>query len=450
MAGFGIDGIVSGLDTAALIDSLMAVEAGPQRLLATKQVKADKTVSALQSLNTKVASLAAAAEKAAKASSYQTYTATSSGTGATATASETAQPGSVSFRVDAVAQSQIAMFTLPSDLAQGESFTLTAGEKSFTITPATASMADVLAAINKSPAGIKAVGIRTNDAGDYAIQLTGTETGSGASFEMFRGSAETGTRLVGADEVTRAAADAKITLKLGTATSELTSATNTFENLMTGTDVVVSAVTKLDEDDVTVTVAQDAASVKAMAKAIVTNLNLVLSEIASYTKSSTSTAADGASIVTGGTLSGDSTVRALQQNILAQGSASVGGVSPSSIGIVLGRDGTFTFDEEAFAAAVAKDPGALERMLSGVAANVGSVAAASSDKTTGTLTQKIQTEQSVSKDLANRIADWDDRLVSRRAALQKTYTAMEVTLSSLTAQQNWLTQQIESLNSSSS
>lgn len=448
MAGFGVDGIVSGLDTKALIDALMSAEAGQQRLLATKQAKVDKTASALQSLNVKVASLASAAQKAATATSYRAYTASSSATGVTATAGATAQPGSVSFRVDAVAESQVAVFRLPADLAEGESMTLSSGGKTFTITPASTSIADVLKAINASDAGINAVGIKADDDGGYAVQLTGTTTGSAASFELFRGGDTTGVQLVGADQITRASADAKISLKLGSTTSQLTSSTNTFTGLMTGTDVVVSSVTKADDAEVTVTVKQDTAAVSAMAKALVNNLNTVLSEITSFTKSSTTTSDDGRTVVSGGTLSGDPAVRALQQSVLERGSASVDGVSPSVAGIVISRDGTFTFDESAFTAAFAKDPAAVERLLTGVATNVKTAADTASDKSTGTLTQKIQSSQSVSKDLADRISDWDDRLVMRRATLQKTYTAMEVALSSLSAQQSWLDQQLKSLTSS--
>ena len=72
-----------------------------------------------------------------------------------------------------------------------------------------------------------------------------------------------------------------------------------------------------------------------------------------------------------------------------------------------------------------------------------------SDKFDGSLTKVITGQQSVVKDLTAQIANWDDRLSSRRTQLQKTYTALEVALSSLTAQQSWLTSQISSLNKSS-
>ena len=51
--------------------------------------------------------------------------------------------------------------------------------------------------------------------------------------------------------------------------------------------------------------------------------------------------------------------------------------------------------------------------------------------------------------LADRIADWDDRLAMRQATLERTYTAMEVALSTLTSQQAWLSAQIEQLNANS-
>ena len=57
MAGFGIDGIISGLDTTSLINALISAEAGPQRILANKRTAAESLITAWQSLNTKIAAL---------------------------------------------------------------------------------------------------------------------------------------------------------------------------------------------------------------------------------------------------------------------------------------------------------------------------------------------------------------------------------------------------------
>ena len=62
MASMGIDGIVSGLDTTALINSLMQAEAMPQTLLKSKVTTAGTFISALQSLNTRISSFGDAAK----------------------------------------------------------------------------------------------------------------------------------------------------------------------------------------------------------------------------------------------------------------------------------------------------------------------------------------------------------------------------------------------------
>ncbi len=48
--------------------------------------------------------------------------------------------------------------------------------------------------------------------------------------------------------------------------------------------------------------------------------------------------------------------------------------------------------------------------------------------------------------MGTRIEDWDRRLAVRKEGLQRTYAALEVTMSNLTSQSNWLAGQLETLN----
>ena len=106
MATMGIDGLVSGLDTTSLITQLMQAEAMPQTLLKSKVTATQTFITALQGLNTRVASLADAAKSAAKTESWDAVTAASSGKSVTATASTSAQASSLSFTVDRLATAQ--------------------------------------------------------------------------------------------------------------------------------------------------------------------------------------------------------------------------------------------------------------------------------------------------------------------------------------------------------
>jgi len=454
-----IDGIVSGLDTTALIDSLITLQAGQQSLLAQKKSTASSLVTALQALNTKVASLAEHAGSATKATSWNAVKAAVAQTGATsvgatATVRDGAQLGTLSFRVSAVAQSQASLVELPTTFASDTpSFTVTRAGESVTVTAASSSVPDLVEAFNASGTGVRATAVKVNvlDAGGnatgettYRLQLTGTETGTANAFTV----SHDGTDL--ALDTVRAAGDSSITLFPGTSAEQtLTSGSTTFEGVMTGIDLTVTAVTKDDAANLTLDVTRDQAAARSLASGLVTNLNTVLSEITSRTATTTSTASDGGTVVTGGLFSGNSTVRLLQQNVLAQASLPVNGISPSDVGIVIAKDGTFTFDQTVFDAAMAKDPEKVAAVVQGVAARLAETAGAASDKVSGTLTLSITAQQDTVKDLTSRIADWDDRLAVRRASLEKLYATLETTLSGLQSQANYLASYLTSTTTSS-
>ncbi len=243
------------------------------------------------------------------------------------------------------------------------------------------------------------------------------------------------------------AKDASVTLWAGTAAAQtITSASNTFTDLLPGVDVTVSQPTT---DPVTVTVARDTTKAQSVASGLVDALNAVTSYYASNTAvTSTTSPTTGTTSTTAGVLSGDGTTRDVVQRLTATMSAPVNGKSPSSIGIVITKDGSFTFDATAFQNALASDPAGTQAVLSGVAANVGAAATAASDKYNGSITTSITGQQSVAKDLTTQIDNWTDRLTLRRATLQAQYSALETSLSKLQSQSSWLSSQLASTSTS--
>ena len=473
MATFGIDGLVSGLKTSDLITQLMQVEAAPQTLLKSKQTGVKSFVTGLQALNTKVASLAENAAKVAKPASWNAFAAASSATSVTAKAGETAQAGSVSFTVDAVAKAQVSVSNVTLDnstLVTGmpPSVTVRGGDGTLvTVEPTSGSLQDIAKAINAAAdAGIKATVVRVSggDNPTYRLQFTGTTTGTDGAFAVYAGTTSAvETALAAGDggaslaamrldttSVT-AATDAQITLWEGTAAEQTyTQSSNTFSGLLTGVDVTVSKVTAADEDPVTVTVARDTDALKKLASGLVGALGVVLSEISSRTAVTTTTNSDGTTSVTGGLFTGDSAVRGIQQQLVEAASYPVNDISPSTVGFKLGKDGSFTFDEATFTAALAEDPAKVQTVISGLADRLATVAKASSDKYDGSLTLKIQGQERLVKDMGTQIEDWDRRLAVRKESLQRTYSALEVTLSNLNSQSSWLASQLSSLSASSS
>lgn len=460
MASLGIDGLASGLDTTSIISQLMKIEAAPQTLLKSKQSTAQNVSTALTSLNAKVKSLAESAEKAATASNWKSFTATSSSTAATATASTSATAGTLTFSVDAVASKQVSLsnaVTTGAGLTATNPPTITvkkADGSYASVTAASNSLTDMARAINDGDTGVNATVVQVSGGATptYRLQFTAESSGTDGAFEVY--AADEATVIGGGvtrldSSVVTTPTDATVTLWKGSSYEQTyTQSSNTFSGLMTGVDVTVAKTTAVGEN-VTVTVGTDPSSVKSLASGLVSQLNLVLSEISSRTASTTTTNSDGTTSVTGGLLSGDSAVRTLQSQITQAGSYPIGSSSPTQYGIELKRDGTFEFDEEVFTAALNENPEATAEFIQSLAARVQEVGESQSDAYTGTLTLKIQSQDSLVKDYSTQIADWDIRLALRQESLQKTYSALEVTLSSLQSQSSWLASQLSSLSTSS-
>lgn len=458
-SSLAIDGLVSGLKTTDLINSLMSVEGVPQTLLKNKLTSTNSFISSLQTINGLVQTLATKAKDAAKATSLDLFTATSSSPGVTAVTGANASAGSISFTVGSTASAQVgvtAAMATWSSAAQPLTIVGADGTKT-TVTPASGSLDDTVSAINKSGAGVTATRVSAGTDADgnklYRLQLTSAKTGASGAFQLYRGTADevtagTATNVlteVGAALVTQAK-DASVTLWAGTAAAQtVTSTTNTFTDLVPGLSVTVSQPTT---DPVTLTVAQDSTKAQAVASGLVDAMNAVAAYYKSNTSvTSTTSATDGTTTTTAGVLMGDATTRDVVQRLSSTMSAPVDGKSPSSIGIVITKDGDFTFDADAFQKALATDPQGTQAVLSGVAANVGAAATAASDKYDGSITTSITGQQAVAKDLNTQIDSWTDRLTARRAALQTQYAALETSLSKLQSQSSWLASQLASTSS---
>lgn len=455
--GMAVDGLISGLNTTSLIDNLMQAEAIPQTLLKNKVTDSTNFITAMQALNAKVATLADSAGKLAAPAGTDLHTATSSSSAVTATAGTGAVDGTIDFTVDQLAQSEV-MVTGPLTQWPDQPPTLTfvaADGTTTQVTAASASLADVAAAINQAGVGVTATQVAagldpTTGQPLYRLQLSSTKTGAAGAFTAYRGTpadvtAGTATNLLsdpGAAQV-RQAQDAQLTLWAGTGAAQtVTSATNTFTDVLPGVSVSVTAASTTP---VTLTVARDDKSLAAAANSLVTSVNDILTFISQKQAVATSTDTAGGTVVTGGVFTGDSTTRDVNQQLVDAVISPIGGVSPSAYGINITRDGTVTFDQDAFTTAMAADPATVKSALATIAQRVADAGKTASDTYTGSISLKIQGEQSTVKDLNDQITDWDTRLADRRSTLEKTYANLEVQLQQLQSQSSWLTGQLSSL-----
>ncbi len=198
----------------------------------------------------------------------------------------------------------------------------------------------------------------------------------------------------------------------------VTSDSNTFSNLITGTSITV---TKENETGVTVDVNSDTSAISAKMKALVDAANSALGQITNQTKYDPANK-------TGAPLTGDFAVRQIAQKVL---SAVGGGItdfgSAAGIGISLTRDGTLKFDATAFENAYKADPEKIKTAATSFSTGLSKL----SDTAQTDVTNMVNGRNSLIKSMNDQIDNWDIRLATRKAALSKQFAGLETSLSSM-------------------
>ncbi|GAB3216266.1 hypothetical protein GCM10027586_07710 [Kineococcus gypseus] len=486
-----VDGLVSGLDTSSIINSLVAADGATQTRLKSNVSAAQLKVTAYQSVNTKMAALQTAAEALQKATAWNPVKASASDTSVTVATSSTAAAGSMTVDVSAVASARsvvTAEFSPGADgtvnvAALGFPLDVVRSDGSYvTLKPSAGSLEQVASAISEaSQFGIKAVAIRVNE-NTYRLQITSTDTGAAkGAFKVVssagRADSPAGAplKLTGAEtygglvEVAdlkqlSAAKDAQLTIGPGVT---LTSATNTFTDVMPGVSVTVTK----PVNGVVVSVDSNPDAVATAVQSLVDAANAALKDITLQTRAGT-IGSDG-KVVGGGSLRGDSALRALKAQVIdAVTSAVGGGSSAATFGLQIDKtkatssDIALSFDKAKFLESYAKDPAGVQALVSaaslptlkaadgsasattrpdGIVERLAKVAKSATDSVTGTITSAINGQNSSITDLTKRISDWDTRLADKRAYYQKYYGALEVALGKLQSQSTWLAGQLAGL-----
>lgn len=457
--GISLDGLASGLDTAELIASLMKLEAVPQTLLKGRVTATQTKITDFQSLNTKLAALSTLATTSLAPTALQTYSASSSGSGVTVVAGASATAGNLDITVTQTALGQTSV-TAPLTAWPNDPPVLTiVGSDGVAkeITAASSSLNDVVSAINAAGSGVTATKVAsgTNAAGEpqYRLQLVSSATGAASAFSVYSGSsadvtAGTATNMLtqpGAANV-RTARDAEITLWAGTTASQtITSASNTFADLLPGVSVTVATVSA---DPVTVSVTRDTSRATTVAEALVNSISTTLGLIDTKSATTKTQDANGKDVTGLGSFTSDSTIRGVRSSITSAVSDPVNGRSPSEIGISIDKKGSIEFDKEKFTAAMAADPAQVEAVFAAIATRVAAAAESASNSTTGTVTAKISGAETTVANFTSQVDAWDLRLTAREASLKRTYSQFEVAMGKLNTTSTYLTSQFASLTNS--
>ena len=443
-----VSGLGSGIDTASLVSQLMQAERLSGKGLTTGRNTAQSLVTTLTSLNGQMKSLGDAAKALVPdallggASAFTGVTAASSNTGiATATTTDKAAAGSLTFTVKSVAQAGSGAFdktfTGGTSISDSDfSFTIGSGDKSAKIDVKPGqSIQDVAALINQSDSGVKATTVQVAP-NTYKLQVTSASTGAQSGVNVTNGTTTpTASSILGEFKQLNEPADTVLTIGSGANAYEVSSPTRDVKDIMPG--VTISPVKADPATPVTIDLAADVDGMAAKLEAFVKAANDALGTVSKNSKWDSDKK-------TGGPLVGDSMTRGLAQEIQ---NAFVGSSSamPSSIGISIERDGTLKFDKTKFVANYKADPDSVTKAAGEIATKVGEVSKQATSAADGTLTVRIQAEQASVKDYTAQITRFEDRMSLREETLKQQFSAMESLLSKMQAQGNWLSGQLATL-----
>jgi flagellar hook-associated protein 2 len=436
-----VDGLISGMNTSQVIAQLMQLEARPQANLKAQVSSENLVISAYQAINSRMAALKTAAEAFTAPNAltptnptWKTVKATASDTSVTATATTGATVGNLTFDVKALAKAQVTTTSVAASgpVTTGSGIDLTVAGTTTHLNLTTDTAQGVADAVNAAKLGVSAAVVTTSTG--TVLQFSGDKTGAANAFTVAGLSSPTNN--------IAAAADAKIAVGDPAAGGYVvTSATNTFTNLLTNVTLNVSQVAT----GVTVSVASNQDAIADKMQALIDAANGALAQIGSYASYNSETK-------TGGALTGDLTTRQLRDKIISTVSSGLSGYgSFKQFGVELDRGGKLTFDRSAFIVAYNADPAKVQNgVANGLAKSLDTVAIAATDFSTGTLTTAVQSGKDQIRNLNDRITDWDARLQMRQQMLKRQFAAMEAALGTLKNQSGWLAGQIGSLPSSSS
>ena len=272
------------------------------------------------------------------------------------------------------------------------------------------------------------------DGTNYRLRVSGNETGAANGITF----AEAGTSLgltVPANEI-QAATDAVFTLD-GFA---MTRSSNTFSDAIDGVKITLEGESPGVEPAV-LNVARDPDSLRTKIDELVKAYNDVMGGINAEFAYTGGTESNN-------TLSGDSTLRSLQDRMRSRVASAVPGTSGkyttlASIGIESGNDGTLKLDTAKFEAALDDDPNAIADLFSGNGAGITGFVElfeadieVFNDDTDGVIQGRIDGLEGRSRDIDDQIDRLELRLDKTEERLTQQYAQLEQVVSGLQNQGN--------------
>lgn len=451
-------GAGSGIDTSALVSSLVSATRDPRETVITnQQTLNDSRISALASASSSLDTFADALNEVLAGSEY-TGSPSSNNTGIASVSLLTGGTPSglpANLTVEQLATARI----YASNITSGATSSTAVGTGSITITPASGdpvtitidstnnSFAGLASAINNSGAGITARVV--TDTQGTRLVLKG-ETGAESDFTVDI-SADSSSSVLGSMALTSTSTPQNAIITLDGVTQEY--ASNTIDDAIAYLRIELN--TASPGTSVTLSMSQPTATMSDLLKEFVDAYNTLMKAL----NTATSTGTDSS---TAGVLNGVSSVRDMKKQLSQIVSTQLTTTGTyqrlSDLGISTNRDGTLSLDTTVLAKAMADDPEGITAMLNPTvptATNMGLSSLLDSvrdniQRDNGPLKATQARYDTLSDELSQQLEDLDTRMANYEEHLTSIYAAMETRLNALKATQSYLEQQIEIWNNSDS
>ncbi len=446
-------GIGSGIDTAALVQSLVGAVRDPKESVINGRVSVNAArISALASAAGSLDTFADALTSLLTSSGYAGTPASSDPT----IANISLLPGGipklpVQLEVRSLAAAQtiasapVLTDTAATDLGEG-SFTLTVNgqPKTITLTAAKNSYADLAAAINAEGTGVTA-SVVTDTQGTRLVMkgamgaanaFTLTKASGPATLDAFTWNGTTGGASLGS-----AAKDAVIMID----GVEQRYAINTIDNAIPNLRLELNRAAL--GTSVTLATTQPTTSMRELMVEFVDAYNTMMKAL----NTATATGVDSSSA---GVLNGEAAARDMKRQLSQMTSAALATTGNYKnlvdLGVATNRDGTLSLDTDRLDAAITADPSAVTQLLNPVVKSTTNPGLAGLMDTVrdsikakdGALATAQAKYAALGKTLTEQLEKLDTQMTDYEARLTSTYSKMETRLTALKATQSYLEQQI--------
>jgi len=456
MANVQFGGLITGLDTNALIAGLVKAEHRSIDVLAAQKVRFQAQDAVITAVVAGLAKVRSAAQSLALSTDFQKKTASSSDASVVSVnASSAASAGNLDIVVDSLASAQTVQstsFTSSTAAIGTGTLTITAGGKtsSIVVDGTNNTLSALRDAINDGDGNVTATIVNVGAAtADYRLILRSKNTGITNAVTVAGTLTGAADPFSGGGQIVQTAADAVFSVNGLT----VRRSSNKVSDVVAG--LTISLVGEGDRDGIVETtdraaqiaVSADSSSVISSVKNLVESFNAVSKIVNDQFTLDPNTNRQGST-------SGDASLRAVVARLRAElsrpGGFGVGYKYLSDVGISFQKDGSLALDEAKLSEALADDPTAVGRLFLATEGGIGKRIPDAVDdfvsQVDGALTFRQKGIAQSLKRIDEKVVREEDRIAAMQDRLTRQFSALEQIVSSLKSQGDFLAQQLSGLS----